>query len=111
MNSISSLFLMFFVHLHMILYNVSVIIDDSSHDALLAWLKSELQSTTYDINFLKMLDSPHEGSTYCIQLITADESKITDFQQEVLIRIQEHISTKYTEKAFIFDSKMRFLPI
>lgn len=95
----------------MILYNVSIIIDDSSHDALLAWLKNELQSITYDINFLKMLDSPHEGSTYCIQLTTENESEITDFQQEVLVRIQEYIGNKHFEKAFIFDSKMRFLSI
>lgn len=95
----------------MTLYNVSIIIDDSSHDTLIAWLKNELQTSVYDIKFLKMLESPHEGSTYCIQLTTEKESTIESFQQNVLLKIQEHILNHHPEKAFIFDSKMRFLAL
>lgn len=95
----------------MTLYNVSIIIDDTSHDDMLAWIKNELQLTSYEVKFLKMLDSPHEGSTYCIQLITADPIMIAGFQSDFMIKMQTYIGQKHADKAFIFDSKMEYVTI
>jgi len=99
------------VSLCMILYNISIIVDDSSHDAVLGWLKAHLRKSTYETKFLKMLDSPHEGSTYCIQVIMADDSAILKFQEDVLMELQTYLTTSHAEKAFIFDSKMQYLSL
>ncbi len=93
----------------MILYNVSLIIEDSSHDDLLTWLKAKLQKTNYQLSFLKMLDSPHEGSTYCIQLNAENHEMLEAFQKELLADLQQHIALQHRDKAFIFDSKMEYL--
>jgi hypothetical protein len=93
----------------MILYNISLIVEDSSREELLAWLKTNLQQTSYDIRFLKMLDSPHEGTTYCLQFVAADERVLQSFQDNILSKIQAYIVTNHPEKVFIFDSKMKYL--
>jgi len=59
--------------------------------------------------FLKLLDSPHEGHTYCVQLVFENPSEIPTFQQEKLVILQSHIATNYLEKAFLFDSTMKYI--
>lgn len=95
----------------MILYNISIIVDDSSHDAVLGWLKAHLRKSTYETKFLKMLESPHEGSTYCIQVVATDDTEILKFQEDVVMELQVYLTTNHAEKAFIFDSKMQYLSL
>lgn len=101
----------FLILLRMILYNISIIVEDSSHDDVLAWIKKQLPQLSADIRLLKMLDSPHEGTTYCLQITAEDEQAITSFQEALLPDLQQYIATKHTEKAFIFDSKMQYLSL
>jgi len=101
----------FFIFLYMILYNISIIIEDGAHHDLFSWLKNMLREISYETKFLKMLDSPHEGSTYCIQMTAADEETIQNFQTDVLQTIQAYIGNNHNEKAFIFDSKMQYLDL
>lgn len=95
----------------MILYNVSIIVEDSSHDQVVEWLKSRLLQNSYETNFLKMLESPHEGSTYCIQFVAPDDTVISKFQQDVLVDLQAYLATHHNGKAFLFDSKMQYLSL
>lgn len=95
----------------MILYNVSIIVEDSSHDDLFAWLNKQLKTNSFGAKFLKMLDSPHEGTTYCIQVNVEDQTTLQAFQDELLPLLQHYIASHHAEKAFIFDSKMQYLSI
>ncbi len=97
--------------LRMILYNISIIIEDRSHDQVVNWLKSHLRTSTYEINFLKMLDSPHEGTTYCVQLLAADDTVIFKFQEDVVAEMQTYLTAHHPERAFIFESKMQYLSL
>ncbi|MNT55197.1 hypothetical protein D3C72_1924160 [compost metagenome] len=56
-----------------------------------------------------MLHSPHEGITYCLQIQVPSEDDIAQFQQDHLIHLQNVILSKYKDKAFIFDSTMKYL--
>lgn len=58
-----------------------------------------------------MLESPHEGSTYCIQVVATDDTEILKFQEDVLVELQAYLTTSHAEKAFIFDSKMQYLAL
>ena len=98
-----------FLALHMFLYNVSIIVEDGSHDQVFDWLSSLVKNQSLPIKLLKMLDSPHEGTTYCLQLTTDDESILQGFQQSTVADLQAYIGLNHREKAFIFDSKMQFL--
>ena len=95
----------------MILYNISIIVEDSSHEQVFSWVKSQLREIAYDTTLLKMLDSPHEGTTYCVQLQAADETAIVRFQEDVVGKLQSYLTTQHAEKAFIFESKMEYLSI
>jgi len=93
----------FFIFLYMILYNISIIIEDGAHHDLFSWLKNMLREISYE--------TKHEGSTYCIQMTAADEETIQNFQTDVLQTIQAYIGNNHNEKAFIFDSKMQYLDL
>lgn len=94
----------------MYLYNISIIVEDSQHDTLLNWLQKEwLPNLVVETKFLKMINTPHEGHTYCIQMIVHDQGEIITFQETVLHDLQHHLQVNHHEKAFIFDSIMQYL--
>ena len=94
----------------MYLYNVSIIVEETQHDTLLAWLQKEwLPSLDSETKFLKMLNTPHEGHTYCVQLVAENEEEIGLFQQTKLSELQHHLLVNHNEKAFLFDSVMQYL--
>lgn len=94
----------------MYLYNISIIVENENHEILINWVRNEwFKSLTEEPHFLKMLDSPHEGHTYSVQFRFEHAADIPNFQQEKLALLQEHISQNYHEKAFLFDSVMKYL--
>ncbi|NGF54935.1 DUF4286 family protein [Parapusillimonas sp. SGNA-6] len=94
----------------MYLYNISVIVEEKSHASLLDWVKKEwLPKVQLDVKLLRMLHSPHEGHTYCIQLVMDTEQDIQAFHVDYLQILQQHISTQHADKAFLFDSIMEYL--
>ncbi|MCI0920240.1 DUF4286 family protein [Sphingobacterium rhinopitheci] len=94
----------------MYLYNISIIVEDSQHDTLLNWLEKEwLPSLVQEIKFLKMINTPHEGHTYCVQMTVNNQEDIVNFQQTTLNDLQYHLQLNHKEKAFIFDSIMQYL--
>ncbi len=95
----------------MYLYNVSIIIEDSVHQSLFDWIKQELLINAQpDLKLLKMLYSPHEGQTYCLQIVLENEEAIESIKTGIIQDLQEHIAHHYSEKAFIFDSVMQYIP-
>ncbi|MFZ4863744.1 DUF4286 family protein [Sphingobacterium sp. Mn56C] len=94
----------------MFLYNISIIVEEGQHSTLKNWLQNEwIPSLPQETKFLKMLNSPHEGHTYCIQMLLSDIAEISDIQNNNLHEVQAHITQNYPEKAFIFDSVMEYL--
>lgn len=94
----------------MYLYNVSIIIEENSHDKVIDWLRGNwIPRIEHDVRFLKMLNNPHEGHTYCIQMTVENDKEIEEFQQTYLLELNEYIQTEHREKAFIFDSLMQYL--
>jgi len=95
----------------MLLYNISIIVEDRSHDAVRAWLLDELRSGPSQAKFLKMLDSPHGGTTYCVQLVAEDERGLAGFQGGFLWRLQDYIAREHADSAFVFESKMAYIDL
>lgn len=96
----------------MYLYNISIIVEDNSHDSLIQWVKNEwITGLPKDTKFLKMLNNPHEGQTYCVQIIVQNEQEVIDMQGNAVAQLQAHIGEHHAEKAFIFDSIMQYLNI
>ena len=94
----------------MFLYNISVIAEETVHQQLVSWIQDNIvQSQKFQVQFLEMLQSPHEGMTYCIQVILSSEEHIADFQQVHVIPLQQLISEAYKDKVFLFESTMKYL--
>ncbi|PTX08249.1 uncharacterized protein DUF4286 [Sphingobacterium faecium] len=99
-----------YIFVFMYLYNISIISEESVHQEIVSWIKENLlTNTSFNPHFLEMLHSPHEGITYCLQIQVPSEDDIAQFQQDHLIHLQNVILSKYKDKAFIFDSTMKYL--
>ncbi|GGC41474.1 hypothetical protein GCM10011386_36980 [Parapedobacter defluvii] len=95
----------------MYLYNISIMAESDVGEAVRMYLNKEL---AYDENgtslsLLEMLDSPHEGVTYCIQLCTENREEIASFQTRRFAAIRAQLETAYAGKVLFFDSIMKYL--
>ncbi|MGO1520495.1 MAG: DUF4286 family protein [Sphingobacterium sp.] len=93
----------------MYLYNVSLIIEGSNHQDLLSWTQQLITEKAYSVRLLKMLDSPHEGHTYCLQAESNSQEEIDQLRSSLMKDLQEHINQHHREKAFLFESVMQYL--
>jgi len=95
----------------MYLYNISVIIEDNLEDQVVTWLKKEFFTTSnIEFQLLSLMDSPHPGSTICIQLQAPTAEVITEIKNDHLPKLQTYIQENFGEKVFLFDSVMEYLP-
>ncbi|MFT6844466.1 MAG: hypothetical protein ACJAUV_000645 [Flavobacteriales bacterium] len=84
----------------MIIYNVTIIIDDSVHDDWLNWMKTvhipDVMKTAKFINnkICRVLDAEEEGGkTYAIQYTSKNKADYDDYQENHAKDLQaEHIN-------------------
>ena len=107
---------MFFIKIgyvcRMYLYNISIIVEDTANAAVLHWVKSEFIPSlpvAFSPQFLSLLDSPHEGYTYSLQLKFDERQLVENFKAEYVSILQNHLMSQHPERAFIFDSVMQYL--
>jgi len=94
----------------MYLYNISLIIENEQHEPFMQWLQNEwIENLPAGSKLLKMLDSPHQGQTYCVQLNFEYANDIANFQKQYLSSLQQHIGEHFMGKVFLFDSTMKYL--
>jgi len=99
----------------MILYNVTVILDESIHNEWLEWMKSEyipnVMNTGYFVSnrLLKVLDSPNEGITYCVQYIADTSEQVNEYQQKHAEEIQSNFPAQFINKFVLFPTTMEFV--
>lgn len=99
----------------MVLYNVTIILDEEIHDAWLTWLKhehlKEMMNTRLFISYriLKVLDSPNEGITYCIQYISETVEKYNEYIQLYASQLQNNVPVQFLNKFVVFSTLMEFI--
>lgn len=99
----------------MILYNVTIILDEGIHDSWLKWLKQEhlkeMMSTGFFISYrvLKVIDSPNEGVTYCIQYIADTTEKYNEYMEKHANHIQNNVPDQFLNKFVVFSTLMEFI--
>lgn len=94
----------------MYLYNISVIIEESVHHEIITWIRKEfIPTVSPSAQLLSMMDSPHDGVTYCIQLQIEHAADIARFKETYLIELQHYLGENHNNKAFIFDSVMKYI--
>jgi len=92
----------------MILYNVTISIDESIHEEWLDWMKQvhipEVMATGcfLENKMLRMLNEEAGGITYAIQYIAADMPTYELYQQEHAPGLQKQTMDKYSGKFAAF---------
>jgi len=99
----------------MLLYNVTLIIDDSIAEEWLQWMKEvhipQVMATEKFVSnrLLKVLDSPNEGVTYCAQYVIENEANYQDYQTNFAPALQAELQSKFEHKFVAFRTLMEFL--
>ncbi len=99
----------------MLLYNVTLIIDESAAEEWLQWMKEvhipEVMATGKFVSnrLLKVVDSPNEGITYCAQYIAETVEDYQDYQANFAPALQVQLQTKFANKHVAFRSLMEFV--
>lgn len=96
----------------MYLYNVTIIAEDDVSRAVKQYLHTELFSAPDAgpaLSLLELLDSPHEGTTLCVQLRCTAREDIAAFQTDRLSAVQAGLAGQYPGKVVFFDSIMKYL--
>lgn len=99
----------------MILYNVTVIVDEDIHADWLSWMKHqhlvEMMATNCFVShrILKVLDSPNEGVTYCIQYIAESLNNYNEYLQDFAPGLRASFPETFTNKFVIYRTLMEFV--
>lgn len=96
----------------MYLYNVTIIAENDIRDAVKQLLDVQLSKqrvSNPSLSLLELLDSPHEGATYCVQLRCQHRSEIEAFQTNHLTTLQAGLGERYQGKVVFFDSTMKYV--
>ncbi len=101
----------------MILYNVTVILDESAEQDWVKWMNEvhvpEVMATNCFVSsrMLKVLDSPNEGVTYCMQYIAANSEIYERYKTEFAPALQADAIKKFENKFVAFRTLMEFVDI
>lgn len=99
----------------MLLYNVTVIVEDAAQAEWLQWMQEihipAVMETGKFVShrLLKVLDSPNEGVTYCVQYIVEDVATYEAYQQQHAPGLQAELQAKFENRFVAFRTLMEFV--
>ena len=99
----------------MILFNITVIIEEEIEAEWLKWIKNVFVPDALSSNLLvsnrllKVLNSPNEGITYCLQFIADDLKNYTEFANKHSSALLNTHTEQFKNKAVSFSSIMEFI--
>jgi len=92
----------------MIIYNVTVNIDNDVHDEWLKWMKEkhipDVMATGYFLEnkLCKVLVEEEQGTTYSFQYTCASIDDLKEYQRTHAPRLQKDVADKYANKFVAF---------
>lgn len=99
----------------MLLYNVTIIIEEDSAAEWLRWMKEShipavMETGKFVSNrLLKVLDSPNEGVTYCAQYVAENQAEYDDYQRNYAPALQAELKERFENKHVVFRTLMEFV--
>jgi hypothetical protein len=99
----------------MILYNITVIIDDAIESDWLNWINNTFVPEALSSNLLvsnrilRVLDSPNEGKTYCLQFIADSVQDYQLFQTNHAAALLEAHAQQFKNQSVFFSTTMEFI--
>lgn len=99
----------------MLLYNVTLILEDTVAEEWLKWMKEvhipAVMSTGMFVShrLLKVVDSPNEGITYCAQYVVDTLENYNEYQNKYASALQEELNNRYKNRFVAYRSLMEFV--
>jgi antibiotic biosynthesis monooxygenase (ABM) superfamily enzyme len=99
----------------MIILNETIILDPEVHNEWLNWLKTVHIPTVMASGYfsshhiLKVLNSPNEGFTYCVQYHTDSLDNYHRYEQSIATQLKNTHLKKFENKLVLFESIMEFV--
>jgi hypothetical protein len=96
----------------MIVYNVTSILDEGIHADWLSWMQTKHLQDVMDTGcfasnrVLKVLDSPNEGVTYCVQFMAETMDKYMEYQTRFASALRADASAHFADKLVTYRTIM-----
>lgn len=100
----------------MLLYNVTLILEDAVAEEWLQWMQEthipEVMATGMFVSnrLLKVLDSPNEGITYCAQYVAENESNYNEYLEKYAPALQADLNERFKNRFVAYRTLMEFVP-
>ena len=99
----------------MLLYNVTLIIEEASAPAWLQWMQEEhipeVMATGLFVSnrLLKVIDSPNEGVTYCAQYVVQSIEDYDAYQLTHANALAAELNSRFKDKFVSFTTVMEYI--
>ncbi len=99
----------------MLLYNITIILEESAAAEWLTWMQNvQLPALMHTGKFasnrlLKVVDSPNEGVTYCLQFVLESQADYESYKLEFAPAMQEELNTKFKNRHVSFQTLMEYV--
>jgi hypothetical protein len=99
----------------MVIYNITFIVEESISTNWLQWMKDVFIPTTMGYGLfnshriLKVVDSPNEGETFCLQYEVDNLSAYEDYQNQHAASLHQLLKSEFGNQQVNFTSIMQTL--
>ncbi|HVW96549.1 MAG TPA: DUF4286 family protein [Mucilaginibacter sp.] len=97
----------------MIIFNDTVIIEESVHEKWLDWMQQVYIPAVMETGYFKsyqvlnVIDSPNEGVTYCVQYYAETIDDFNQFYGKHLHQLQELHNNEFENQFVMFNTLMK----
>jgi hypothetical protein len=99
----------------MLLYNITIILEEAAEGDWLAWMQNEHIPMVMDTGkfvsnrLLKVVDSPNEGVTYCVQYVANNMSDYESYKLHYAPALQEELNVRFKDRHVAFRTLMEYV--
>ena len=99
----------------MLLYNITIILEESAAAEWLTWMQTvhlpAMMNTGKFVSnrLLKVVDSPNEGVTYCLQFVLDNQADYEHYKVEHAPAMQEELNTRFKDRHVSFQTLMEYV--
>lgn len=98
----------------MIIFNITVIVEDTVHDDFFHFLHNEYVPTVQnsekfqEVKTYRLTEPVNEGITYCVQCFAKSREELDNFRDQKFIELSQALLQKFPDKAIFFTSVLEY---
>lgn len=99
----------------MLLYNITIILEEAAEGEWLTWMQETHIPAVMDTGkfvsnrLLKVLDSPNEGVTYCVQYVADNAGDYESYKLEFAPALQAELEMRFKDRHVAFRTLMEYV--